>query len=442
MELFVQRADFDCGVACIEMIAAHHGWRFDAGVFCGQGASRSFTSPLARLMAIVRAAGLKPRFRRVSRVELSELAVPCILQWDQHHFVVLTGISDQHATILDPALGRRELGIEKMFSHFSGNAVELLSMPEGESPTVVSRLSMGNLPFCSTCGWVQGHGYLSTLEADAGWVHADDGGSGVWGDSRAGDSDPAAVLIAPQPADISRRARMEVRGLGFRYTSDGPWVLKDCNFSVAGSESVAIVGAPGSGKTTLAKLLLGMLHGTEGLIALDGWALERFDPNHYRRVVAGVMQNDHPMLGSVAESIAPHDRPVDWERVEQAARTAGIHEDISAMPLGYRTPVDDSRNALSGAQRQRLMLARALYGHPRIVVVDGVCDRWERACRGGASELIHEQVTRVTIAECPELVAHADRVLVLEGGRISRELSSSDTGPVSVTTVDEGADVG
>ena len=236
------------------------------------------------------------------------------------------------------------------------------------------------------------------------------------------ESSTVPAFDAPAPANT----RLAVAGLSFRYSEGEPWVLKDCRFEVEQGESVAIVGASGCGKTTLVKILLGLLPPSEGVVSLGGHDIRKLGLNNHRALVGAVMQDDQLFAGSIAENIALGDAEIDLARVEEAARTASVHEEIAAMPMAYHTLVGDMGTTLSGGQKQRVILARALYRRPKLLLLDEATSHLDVERERIVNEAIRKlDVTRLIIAHRPETIASANRVLVMRGGRIEQELRPS-----------------
>lgn len=233
--------------------------------------------------------------------------------------------------------------------------------------------------------------------------------------------------VAPPAADL------KVRGLGFRYGDGERWVLKDLDFDIREGESVALIGASGCGKSTLAKLLLGLMLPQEGRIEVGGIELASLGLRGYRRMTAAVMQDDQLFAGSLIDNIALGDEAFDVAQVEEAARLAGIHDEIAAMPMGYQTLVGDMGAALSGGQRQRVILARALYRKPRLLVLDEATSHLDVERERWVNEAVRKlRLTRLIIAHRPETIASADRVLVMQGGRIVQQLSTHRSAPGAI----------
>ena len=172
-------------------------------------------------------------------------------------------------------------------------------------------------------------------------------------------------LTAAEAEDAS----IEVNRLFFRYSDTEPWLLEDVSFRVQPGECVAVVGPSGAGKSTLLKLIAGLLCPQSGEVVVNGHSL-----SSGRSPVTGkvgfVLQDDSLFAGTIADNIAFAADVADMARVEECARMACLDDEISAMPMGYNTLVGDMGAALSGGQQQRLMLARALYSRPSILVLD------------------------------------------------------------------------
>ncbi|MFZ0870195.1 MAG: ATP-binding cassette domain-containing protein [Rhodanobacter sp.] len=194
-----------------------------------------------------------------------------------------------------------------------------------------------------------------------------------------------------------------------------PWVLKDCSFVIGAGESVAITGPSGCGKSTLVRLMLGLLDPEQGRICIGGIDIRCLGKRAYRDMVASVMQEDCLMAGSIAENISFFDEKATPSTTEHAARLAQLHDDIAGMPMGYYSLVGDMGSALSGGQQQRLLLARALYRQPQILILDegtSHLDLHRERRILDASNLL--KITRVLIAHRTETIAGVERVISIE----------------------------
>jgi len=219
-------------------------------------------------------------------------------------------------------------------------------------------------------------------------------------------------------SDIRLPASLQITELNFSYADTQAPVLQNIQLDIQEGESVAIVGASGCGKTTLMKLMLGLLKPTAGEIKIGGVALHNVGSSRYRRMIGAVMQDDQLFAGSIADNICFFDPNADQEWIQQCAHLACVHADIAALPMGYSTLIGDMGGALSGGQKQRILLARALYKRPKILFLDEATSHLDVQREKSVNEAIRNlKLTRVIIAHRPETIASADRVILLQQGR-------------------------
>jgi len=219
--------------------------------------------------------------------------------------------------------------------------------------------------------------------------------------------------------DVDRiTPEIEVRGLAFRYADGEPYVLKDLTLTIPAGQCVAITGASGCGKTTLVKLLLGLLEPTEGEILVGGIKLKNLGMSNFRHMVGTVMQDDHLFAGSIADNISFFDPAPNQEHIATCAELAAIHNEIVAMPMGYNTLVGDIGVGLSGGQKQRILLARALYKNPKILILDEATSHLDLSNEQLVNSAIKKtKLTRIIVAHRPETIAMAERVIVFDNGK-------------------------
>jgi ATP-binding cassette subfamily B protein RaxB len=160
------------------------------------------------------------------------------------------------------------------------------------------------------------------------------------------------------------------RDIEFRYSQFDPCLISEFNLEIGESEFVAIWGPSGVGKTTLLKILAGLLAPTKGELRVDGQSLTHVGIKSYRRGVGTVLQNDALFSGSIRDNIAFHDLTPDLERIEQCAKYACIHDEIVSFPMSYDSLIGDMGSSLSIGQQQRILIARALYSNPKILFLD------------------------------------------------------------------------
>ena len=230
--------------------------------------------------------------------------------------------------------------------------------------------------------------------------------------------DAAHQVEQPCPA-----GRLTVESLSFRAHDSGKPVLYNLALNLEAGESLAIIGASAAGKSTLARLLIGLWAPSTGTVRLDGVDVAYWNRAQLGQWIGYVPQDVELFDGTVADNIARLDA-IDSERVIRAAQRANAHDMINEFPQGYDTPVGAGGLRLSPGQRQRVALARALYGNPRLVVLDepnsNLDGAGEIALAQAVSGLRAEGVTTVIITHRPSLIAHVTKILVLEAGRVKR----------------------
>lgn len=229
-----------------------------------------------------------------------------------------------------------------------------------------------------------------------------------------------ALVHAPRSC-VQPPPAIRAEGLAFRYGASQPPIFDRIDFEIPAGELVAIVGPSGAGKTTLMRILLGLLPPSGGQLLIDDVPLGPATVSAWRGRIGAVMQDDHLLTGTLADNIAFFDPESDQRRIEQASRLARIHADIVRMPMAYQTLVGDMGSSLSAGQRQRILLARALYRDPDALFLDeGTANLDEENEEAIAGMIASLPITRLVIAHRPALIARATLVYRLEGGRLIR----------------------
>ena len=215
------------------------------------------------------------------------------------------------------------------------------------------------------------------------------------------------------------RGGITMNNVYFRYSEEMPWVLQDFSLRVKPGEYLAVVGSTGCGKSTLLRLLLGFETPQKGYLHYDQKDITRVDLPSLRRRIGTVMQDGQLLWGDIFSNIAVTNPSMTLDEAWQAAKMAAIADDIEAMPMGMHTIISGTQGGISGGQRQRLLIARALAGQPRILFFDEATSALDNITQKQVSDAIDQlKCTRIVIAHRLSTIQNCDRIVVLDQGRI------------------------
>lgn len=221
---------------------------------------------------------------------------------------------------------------------------------------------------------------------------------------------------------VELRGEIELSHVSFRYQDSMPNVIDDLSLKIRPGEYLAVVGATGCGKSTLLRLLLGFETPQRGSISFDKKDLVRIDPESLRSKIGVVMQDGKLFLGDIYSNIVITAPQLTVEQAWEAAEIASIADDIRAMPMGMNTMICEGQGGISGGQKQRLMIARAVAPKPRILMFDEATSALDNITQKKVSEAIDSlRCTRIVIAHRLSTIQHADRIIFLEDGKIVEE---------------------
>ncbi|MCR5627694.1 MAG: ATP-binding cassette domain-containing protein [Lachnospiraceae bacterium] len=213
-----------------------------------------------------------------------------------------------------------------------------------------------------------------------------------------------------------------MNNVSFRYNKNMPYVVKDLSLKIKAGEYVAIVGKTGCGKSTLIRLLLGFEKPEKGVVYYDGKDIKRLDLPSLRRKIGTVMQNGGLFQGDIYSNIVITAPQLTLQDAWEAAEIAGIADDIRDMPMGMNTLISEGQGGISGGQKQRLMIARAVAPKPRILIFDEATSALDNKTQKAVSEALDKMgCTRIVVAHRLSTIRHCDRILVFDQGSIIEE---------------------
>ncbi|TLU67872.1 peptidase domain-containing ABC transporter [Enterobacter sp. MF024] len=227
-------------------------------------------------------------------------------------------------------------------------------------------------------------------------------------------SEPEKELPFRKVFDENKGAKLEVKNLSYQYDPFSQPIFSNLNITVEPGESVALIGPSGVGKTTLLKVMCGLLTPTSGDIMADNLDITKIGLNNYRLGTACVLQEDRLFSGSLIDNISGFEDNADLDFIIECAQRCNIHEEIMKMPMGYETIVGELGLGISGGQKQRILIARALYRKPSILFMDEATSHLDLSNESVINESISSlSITRIIVAHRPSTIASADRIIDL-----------------------------
>jgi len=229
--------------------------------------------------------------------------------------------------------------------------------------------------------------------------------------------------VDPSKPDAGELAGdIEFSHVSFRYQQDGPVILDDVSFKARPGEFIALVGPSGAGKSTCLRMILGFDKPVSGSIYFDGQDLSSLSLQSVRRQLGVVLQSGRPMAGDIFQNIVGRSSSLGIDDAWEAARMAGLEDDIKAMPMGMHTVISEGAETFSGGQKQRLLIARAIVTRPRIILFDEATSALDNRTQEIVSRSLEGlKATRIVIAHRLSTIINADRIYVLQGGRVVEE---------------------
>ncbi|MCR5235203.1 MAG: NHLP bacteriocin export ABC transporter permease/ATPase subunit [Lachnospiraceae bacterium] len=231
--------------------------------------------------------------------------------------------------------------------------------------------------------------------------------------------DAAPEVDGTRPVVTNLKGGIELNNISFRYSDNMPNVLDNISLKIRPGQYVAIVGKTGCGKSTLMRILLGFEKPQKGAVYYDGKDISGIDLKSLRRHIGVVMQSSNLFQGDIYSNITISAPLATLDEAWEAAEMAGMADDIRNMPMGMNTIISEGQGGISGGQKQRLMIARAIAPKPRILMFDEATSALDNITQKKVSESLDSlKCTRIVIAHRLSTIRHCDRIIVLDGGKI------------------------
>ncbi|MFI8416584.1 peptidase domain-containing ABC transporter [Serratia sp. NPDC078593] len=227
-------------------------------------------------------------------------------------------------------------------------------------------------------------------------------------------TDPEPEVPLRKIFESEQPVSFEIKELSYQYDGAPKPVFDKLSFRVEAGSSVAIVGPSGIGKTTLLKVMAGLLSPTQGTVQIEGMDIHKIGLDNYRECISCVLQDDKLFSGSIADNISGFDLTPDYDLIVSCSTYCNMHDEIMKMSMGYETLIGELGSGLSGGQKQRLLIARALYRKPNIIFMDEATSHLDLDNESIINKSISDlNVTRIIVAHRPSTIASAERVINL-----------------------------
>lgn len=215
------------------------------------------------------------------------------------------------------------------------------------------------------------------------------------------------------------KGNVEINNVSFRYAPEMPMVLNNLSINIKAGEYVAIVGASGSGKSTILRLLMGFEETQSGAVSIDGINIQEMNLSSLRKNIGIVLQNGTIMPGSIMENITAGNHTISEDDVWEALKLAGIKNEVKKMPMGIHTIISEAGGNVSGGQLQRLIIARALVTKPNLMFLDEATSAMDNIVQKLVQETLENMdITRIVVAHRVSTIKNVDRIYVMEKGKI------------------------
>lgn len=233
------------------------------------------------------------------------------------------------------------------------------------------------------------------------------------------------IVLHPIEKEVNFKIKHDIIGdiklknVYFSYSKNSDTVLKNINLDIKSGSKIGIVGKSGAGKSTFAKLLIGLYEPTSGEVLIDGINLKNIDKEYFRKQIGIIPQDPLLFNKTIYDNIAINSKNTSLEKVKEICKLTQIHQEIDSIPMGYYTPISEYGQNLSGGQRQRIILARTLLNNPKILIFDEATSFLDNINEKNISNWLKEKgCTRIIITHRLSIILDSDLIFVIDEGQV------------------------